>query len=459
MSSFSTANDSILFHLSNVCRGLGELSSAEITNRLTCLLLAYLFFRFIRIFIRWRSNPLRHLPGPRGKFFMVGEFYTIFKEPFFSPHLKWWKESDYAPLISYPSLFGSWVVVPTDPDIIKHILTAPSAQEPVRYYKRFDFFRDMLGDGLVSLEGKTWSRHRRILQPCFQTSLVKAALTATMPSKIDSLIESWQKSEGREIDVYAHMSAITLDILGEVSFAHDFKALDTIEKWAVESDTDEIGEIQDPMMQCLAKIFKPNLFSIIVGFLNMRWIQRFNTKRRRTKQLINDAAQDIIDAAAENKSELNKVSLIHMMLSAMEKDDSSGGRNSLSLQELKDEVKMFIIAGHETSSTLCYWALYALGKHPNVQEKVLQDIEKHAHPDKDQIDDLETVEKMEYFLAFVNECLRLFSPAGMLFRYNDKKEIWNGAVIPKKTRIILPLFLLHRHPTYWDQPDEFKKGG
>jgi cytochrome P450 len=77
-----------------------------------------------------------------------------------------------------------------------------------------------------------------------------------------------------------------------------------------------------------------------------------------TKQLINDAAQDIIDnAAAENKSELNKVSLIHMMLSAMEKDDSSGGRNSLSLQELKDEVKMFIIAGHETSSTLCYWAL------------------------------------------------------------------------------------------------------
>ena len=344
--------------------------------------------------------------------------------------------------------------MPTDPDIIKHILTAPSAQEPVRYYKRFDFFRDMLGDGLVSLEGKTWSRHRRILQPCFQTSLVKAALTAAVPSKIDSLIESWQKSEGREIDVYAHLSAITLDILGEVSFSHDFRALDTISKWADESDTDEIGEIQDPMMQCLAKIFKPNLVSIIVGFLNMRWIQRFNTKRRRTKQLINDAAQDIIDAAGENKSELNKVSLIHMMLSAMEKDDSSGGRNSLSLQELKDEVKMFIIAGHETSSTLCYWGLFALGKYPHVQEKVLQDIEKHAHPDKDQID-LETLDRMDYFLAFVNECLRLFSPAGMLFRYNDKSENWNGSVIPKKTRIILPLFLLHRHPAYWDQPDEF----
>ena len=64
---------------------------------------------------------------------------------------------------------------------------------------------------------------------------------------------------------------------------------------------------------------------------------------------------------------------------AMAKDKSHGGdRNSLSMQELKDELKMMIIAGHETTSTLLYWAFYALGKHPDVQEKVLQDIQKHS---------------------------------------------------------------------------------
>lgn len=83
----------------------------------------------------------------------------------------------------------------------------------------------------------------------------------------------------------------------------------------------------------------------------------------------------------------------------------------------------------------------------------MQDIDKHAVSDE-QID-LVTVEKMEYFLAFINECLRLTSPAGMIFRYNARTENWNGNIIPKNTRIIIPIFLLHRHPRYWTDPEKF----
>jgi len=377
----------------------------------------------------------------------------IYFAPFFTAHQKWWKESNYAPLMSYTSLFGRWVVLPCDPDLVKHILTAPSAQEPVRYYKQFDFFKDMLGDGLISLEGKTWSRHRRILQPCFQTGLIKDALKDAVPSKIDSLIESWKKSEGRVIDVYAHMSAITLDILGAVSFAHEFKALDTITEWANDSEADKIEEIQDPMMKSLSTVFKPKLIWIVVTMLQMSWLKGFDSKRNTAKKLMDEAAEDIIKAAEHNKSEMKKKSLIHIMLDAMSKDENHE-RNSLTLQELKNELKLFIVAGHETTSTLCYWALHALAKHPDVQEKVLQDIEKHAVSDDEQID-LEAVEKMEYFLAFLNECLRLTSPAGMLFRYNSRTENWNGTVIPAHTRIVIPIFLLHRHPKHWTDPYKF----
>jgi len=205
--------------------------------------------------------------------------------------------------MSLTTLFGKWVVFPTDPDLVKHILTAPSAQEPVRYYKQFDFFKDMLGEGLITLEGKTWSRHRRILQPCFQTGLVKDALNAAVP-----------------------------------------KALDTIKEWANDCDTDVIAEIQDPMMKSLAKVFKPKLLWIVLGMLKMGWLKGFDSERKITKQLMDKAAEDIIKAAEGNKSEINKQSLIHMMLNAMSKDESYE-RNSLSIQELKDELKMFIIAG------------------------------------------------------------------------------------------------------------------
>ena len=308
------------------------------------VLLALLLLRLCVIYIKWRVSPLRKLPGPRGKWFLIGDFFDIFFAPFFKAHQKWWKESNYAPLMSYTSLFGRWVVLPCDPDLVKHILTAPSAQEPVRYYKQFDFFKDMLGDGLISLEGKTWSRHRRILQPCFQTGLLKDALKAAVPSKVDSLIESWKKSEGRVIDVYAHMSAITLDILGAVSFAHDFKALDTITEWANDSEADKIDEIQDPMMKSLSTVFKPRLIWIVLTMLKMSWLKGFDSTRNTAKQLMDEAAEDIIKAAENNKSEVKKQSLIHIMLDAMSRDENHE-RNSLSLQELKDELKLFIVAG------------------------------------------------------------------------------------------------------------------
>ncbi|KAL7523830.1 hypothetical protein ACHAXR_000351 [Thalassiosira sp. AJA248-18] len=62
---------------------------------------------------------------------------------------------------------------------------------------------------------------------------------------------------------------------------------------------------------------------------------------------------------------------------------------------------------------------------------------------------------MQYFLAFLQETLRLYSPAGMVFRYTNSDETWNGSLIPKKTRIVIPIFLLHRHPDYWADPDKF----
>lgn len=349
-------------------------------------------------------------------------------------------------------------MIPTDPDIIKQILTAPSAQEPVRYYKDFVFFREVVGDGLVSLEGQSWSRHRRILQPCFQTGLLKDALAAAIPTKVQNLIHLWKKSEGREIDIYTHMSAITLDILGEVSFAHEFNALDTIAKWANDSNANEIGEWQDPMMKSLGKLFKPTMLGIVLGILRLGFVSKYISKgRNETRKLLDKAAEDIIQSAKVNPEKRSTKSMIHMMLNATaSSSDEGGSRNSLTLQELKDELKMFIIAGHETTSTLCYWAFYALGKHPDVQEKVLQDIQQHApSDDKNKMIDLEAVSKMEYFLAFVNECLRLYSPAGMIFRYTDRNENWNGTVIPKGTRMIIPIFLLHRHPGHWMDADKF----
>ena len=85
---------------------------------------------------------------------------------------------------------------------------------------------------------------------------------------------------------------------------------------------------------------------------------------------------------------------------------------------------------------------------------VYEDVTRYA-PGSTQIT-IEQCDKMEYLAAFMDEVLRLYPPVGMMVRANSKRCNLLGSAIPKGTRIVVPVYLLHRHPLYWKDPDAFK---
>ena len=142
----------------------------------------------------------------------------------------------------------------------------------------------------------------------------------------------------------------------------------------------------------------------------------------------------------------------------------------LNQQELRDELKIFIFAGHETTSVWCYWCCFALSKYPDVQQKLYDDIiticpERQKEGGEGNHDDdpitVEMINKIPYLDAFMKEVLRMYPPVGLIFREVAKNEIFEDTstncdvTIPKGTLIGIPIHLLHRHPKYWDQPDTF----
>uniref|UniRef100_A0A8C4LKD7 unspecific monooxygenase n=1 Tax=Equus asinus TaxID=9793 RepID=A0A8C4LKD7_EQUAS len=63
---------------------------------------------------------------------------------------------------------------------------------------------------------------------------------------------------------------------------------------------------------------------------------------------------------------------------------------------------------------------------------------------------------MEYLDMVLNETLRLFPIADRLERVCKKDVEINGVFIPKGTTVMMPIFVLHQHPEFWPEPEEFR---
>lgn len=388
-----------------------------------------------------------------------------------NPHKRWWSEfrdkngGASPPFLAYSSLFGRYNLMILDPDIVKLILTEPASRDPVRFPKNYFGLKESIGRGLVTLEGSDWSRHRRIIQPSFQTNFLKEALNRSVPERTETLIAAWRKAQGCTIDVASHMAALTLDVIGDVAFSHDFGACEVLETWAERStdETNALEAVSDPLIQALHASFKITGLGLVLVFFNWVWLEKYlSRKARNTITLLNDAVDDVIRKARakEQTSEgpngdSRKKSLLQLLFEATDTESDPGGRKKLSDLELRDETKTFIVAGHETTSTWCYWAMYALAKFPDVQQKLYEDILKHA-PDTASPITLEKADEMEYLSAFLSEILRLYSPVGLFFRFTTQEETWKGYTIPTNTRLFIPLHLLHRHPDHWSSPEDFR---
>ena len=414
---------------------------------------AFLVLNCIDKSVSWYFSPLWRIPGPKGQSFLFGSFPSIRNEPFMEPAKRWWKEAGFdAKLLHYTQLFGRPNIIVLDKAIVKEILTAPSGRNDARFVKRYEIVRELVGTGLITLEGEDWMRHRRIIQPSFSGPYLRDMLNKVVPPKANRLVEFWKESEGREIDVASHVSAVTLDVIGEVAFSHSFHGMEEIAKWVKDEGSTKLAELQDPFISAILESFNPNLMTIILNLFGMISLDsKLNPKSRKYSKLLYKAAHEVVTNAAKNP-EPNK-SLLQLMLNAEDPDSTSARK--LNHSELIDETKTFLVAGHETTSTWCYWALYALARHPDIQEKVFCDIEKHCKNGSDPITS-EMVNEMEYFHAFLQEVLRLYTPVGLIVRQNVRAERLGGYEIPKDTRITIPIHLLHRHPHYWEEPESFK---
>jgi len=159
--------------------------------------------------------------------------------------------------------------------------------------------------------------------------------------------------------------------------------------------------------------------------------------------------QKVIDNKAKTTS-LGTTGLFSKLLSTINEETHQPISNDI----IVDECLTFLFAGHDTSSNLLTWAVYFLALHPDVQQKLFEEVTnvlKGTLPDTSN-----KIAELVYCKAIINETLRMRPPAACLARIALRDCELSGYKIPAGTRLCLNVYSLHHNSKYFENPHEFR---
>jgi cytochrome P450 len=314
------------------------------------------------------------------------------------------------------------------PDAIRHVLLS-NYENYSRTPAGIRMLRPVLGDGLLIAEGHSWTFQRRTLAPAF-TPRATANLVPHMTAVLDETIAKLDGRTSEPVDLREIMQRMTLEIAGRTMFSFGM---------------DRHGPtLRNFVMEYGARLGRPYLLDMV---LPLSWPSPMDFARARFRKRWTEFVAMLIAERREmgKKDGAPPRDLFDLMDEARDPETGKG----FSDEQLVDEVATMILAGHETTATALFWALYLLALDPDTQEEIASET-RGEH-----LDSMADIDRQKFTRAVIEETMRLYPPAFLIARAAREKDNAAGVAIGKGDIIMIAPWLLHRHEKLWDQPNAF----
>lgn len=363
----------------------------------------------------------KQIPIRKGNFFL-GIALELIKDPlkFLSSATK-----EFPEIVTY-RFATRQVVYLSDPALVKHVLQTNSKN----YQKglQYEPLKLVLGNGLLTSEGDFWLRQRRIIAPVFHKKYIDS-FAEQMVSSTRHLIKEWDSQKGKVIDAYPSMMQLTLDIVG-------LTLLSTNVKDKATSVGHALGVLMEFAINRVRAIIKLPL-----------WFPRpSNIKFRKKKKVLDDLVLDIIKRRRTQKSD--HIDLLDMLMKAQ--DEETG--ETMTDEQLKDEVMTIFIAGHETTACALSFTLYLLAENPDKQELLYREVSSVLGENEPTLEDLR---KLEFTTQVIYESMRLYPPAWIISRRSLGSDQLGEYSLPEESNMLICAYAMHRDERRWENANEF----
>ena len=376
-------------------------------------------------------GPERRVYDPNrrmGPLSYVRYLRTVARNP-----LETWTEKNFEEPVFRFQMFGRHHVIVSDPAAIQHVFIANAEN-----YRLNDVRQKLLGpltrDGLLTAEGPLWKRTRKLLTPVFNARHIER-----FAGRMKMVCEQYtDKIVARDQDVVQaapEMVSLTLEILLETLFSGD-AALDPHRFSVCAEELIRVAGIPHPFDLMGAPDFLPRIGKL-------RALTRVDDMRAQV--------QAMIDRRRSTKRNMEDPDFLDLLLSAGDGENTIDGE-PLSDREILDNVVSFLLAGHETTARSLAWALFSLSQQPEVRETVEREVREAP---LDDISPAQWEEQLPFMVSVLKETMRLYPPAPHLSRTAISDDVNEIIAIEKDTQVHLSTWVLHRHKTLWERPDEF----
>ena len=173
----------------------------------------------------------------------------------------------------------------------------------------------------------------------------------------------------------------------------------------------------------------------------------------RVKRALSDLTRVILGLIEQRRSTPDQErhqDLLSLLLEARD-DDATG----MSEQQLRDEITAVLVAGYETTAVTLTWMFHLLSQHPDVEQRLRQEIQTVLG---DRPPALEDLARLEYVRQVISESMRCYAPFWAMTRETVADDEIGGYAIPAGSLIVVSPFVTHKHPGFWDEPDRFDPG-
>lgn len=268
-------------------------------------------------------------------------------------------------------------------------------------WRNTDPVTDILQRGVLIVDGEEHDHYRRLMEPPLHPSHLPE-YTSRFLFHTDRVSVQWH--DGEVVDMLVESRKIALLIILDTLFSKD--------AW------DDLPFLWTPILKAI-EFISPGM-----------WIFWRNMPRPGYKKHLKILDDYLYRLIAKRRMGIFEPDLLQHLVDAGLSDDV-----------IRDQMLTMLIAGHDTSTALLAWTFALLGKHPDIHQRVVQEVD--------------TLEKSPLLDQVIKESLRLYPPIHIGNRRVEKEMQFAEGSIPAGERMFYSIYLTHRDPSIWENAEEF----